>query len=274
MAQNIVQAIQASGSPNPHLHFIPFRFPHIPKVACAFQMRQTIGMSHIEIAQNPLAYGNISLDITGDCMPLHQEARVNRHHITKVLSLHDWAEALQVHGDILLFEPNAQSPDTASTIQGDGLATSRVGRGLMIKTADCQPVLIAHKSGKYIAAFHVGWRGNRIEFLQNGIGAFCEHYKLHAQDLMAVRGPSLGPHAAQFTNFDSEWGDDFAQWFSAREQTMDLWQLTRDQLTMAGLMPQHIYGLDLCTLSLPQAFFSYRRERLTGRQASFIWIEA
>ncbi len=261
----------------PQLSFIPFRFPHVPRVACAFQMRHTGGMSHAEIAAQPLAHGNISLDITNDCEKLTQEAVANRQNIVPTLSqigpMHDFAEVHQVHGDVLHCEPEAQSPLTASVIQGDGLATSRVGRGLMIKTADCQPVLVAHKSSKYIAAFHVGWRGNRIEFLQSGIDAFCAHYDVHPCDLVAVRGPSLGPHAAEFTNFATEWGADFTSWFNEREQTMNLWELTKHQLTKAGLAEKHIYGLDLCTLSLPQAFFSYRRERITGRQASFIWIE-
>ncbi len=254
------------------LHFIPFRFPHIPRVACAFQMRNTMGMSQADIAVQPLAHGNISLDITKDCVELHRQAQANRQSLVSTLLFNDFAELHQIHGDILHFEPEAQSPLEASTVQGDAFATSRVGRALMIKTADCQPVLIAHESGKYIAAFHIGWRGNRIEFLQSGIDSFCAHYGLRPRELMAVRGPSLGPHAAQFTNFAAEWGDDFSQWFSAREQVMDLWQLTRHQLVKVGLLSTNIYGIDLCTLSSPQAFFSYRRERVTGRQASFIWI--
>lgn len=40
------------------------------------------------------------------------------------------------------------------TADGDGLATSRPGLGLLIKTADCQPVLLAHRSGRHIAALH------------------------------------------------------------------------------------------------------------------------
>lgn len=258
----------------PHqLAYIPFRFPHAPRVGCAFHMRNTCGMSQADIVANPLAHGNISLNITNGCEELHAQTILTRQSITKVLPVQDFAELYQVHGDVLHFEPEAQSPLTASTIHGDGLATSRAGRALMIKTADCQPVLIAHKSSQYIAAFHVGWRGNRMEFLQSGIDAFCVHYDVHPRDLVAVRGPSLGPHAAEFTNFATEWGADFAQWFSEREQTMDLWQLTRHQLAKAGIPTTQIYGLDLCTLSLPQAFFSYRRERITGRQASFIWIE-
>lgn len=264
-------------NPRPHipLQWIPFAFPHIPQVACAFQMRGAQQAHETKLA--PTAHGNISLNIQDD----KNSVIANRVGIVPSLnalmgtknSLTDWAELYQIHGDIMYFEPDAQDPYTASTIEGDGFATSRASRGLMIKTADCQPVLLAHKDGKHIAALHVGWRGNRIDFIASAVDRFCSHYGLLAKDIMAVRGPSLGPSAAQFTNFATEWGDDFATWFSAREQTMNLWQLTRDQLCAAGLMPQHVYGLDLCTLTLDHAFFSYRRERATGRQASFIWIK-
>lgn len=256
----------------PPLCFIPFHFPNVPNVACAFQMRYVDDMAHstslVDLQVDPMSHGNISLDIDDD----KARVRINRERIAPTLGIKDWAEVHQVHGDSIHFEPEAQNPHTASAIQGDALATSHPSRGLMIKTADCQPVLLAHTSGKYVAGFHVGWRGNRIEFLQSGIKSFCDHYGIMACDLVAVRGPSLGPDAAQFTNFSAEWGPDFAQWFCTRQQTMNLWQLTRDQLCAAGLDSQSIYGLDLCTLSLPQAFFSYRRERNTGRQASFIWI--
>lgn len=249
----------------PPLRFIPFHFPNVPQVACAFQMR------YVDDMACPLSHGNISLDIVKN-EDDRQCTLTNRERIAPTLGIADWAEVHQVHGDIMHFEPDAQNPHTASSIQGDALATSRPSRALMIKTADCQPVLLAHTSGNYIAGFHIGWRGNRIDFLQSGIKSFCDHYGIMARDLVAVRGPSLGPDAAQFTNFSTEWGQDFTRWFSSREQTMNLWQLTRDQLCVAGLDVQNIYGLDLCTFSLPQAFFSYRRERNTGRQASFIWI--
>ena len=65
---------------------------------------------------------------------------------------------------------------------------------------------------------------------------------------------------------------DFANWFNARDKTMNLWRLTRDQLLEAGLPDEGIFGLDLCTASMPDSFFSYRRDGICGRQANVIWI--
>ena len=60
--------------------------------------------------------------------------------------------------------------------------------------------------------------------------------------------------------------------FDYRTNRLDLWRLTRDQLKAVGLREDRIFSLDLCTHDLPQ-FFSYRRDRTTGRQVSLIWIK-
>ena len=246
------------------LNFIRFRFPGVPDVECAFQIR-TGGAS-----AGPYAQGNVSLAV-GDAP---EAAAANRTVLALELGLEAVAELKQVHGDHMLFEPTEEAllqANAAPSMEGDGLAVSRPGLGLLIKTADCQPLLFAHESGRAIAALHVGWRGNRINFPAGGLRVFCARYGCAPDAVLAVRGPSLGPAAAEFVHFEREWGDAYAPWFDARRRTMDLWRLTRSQLEEAGMAPERIFGVDLCTASLPQ-FFSYRRDKVTGRQANLIWL--
>jgi len=245
------------------LNFIRFHFPGVPAVECAFQLR-TGGAS-----RGPYAQGNVSL-LVGDAP---EAAAANRAALATELGLEAVAELKQVHGDRLLCEPGAEAllrADTAPSVEGDGLAVSRPGLGLLIKTADCQPLFFAHESGRAVAALHVGWRGNRINFPAGGLRAFCARYQCAPGEVLAVRGPSLGPAAAEFVHFDREWGKAYAPWFDVRRRTMDLWRLTRSQLEEAGMAPERIFSLDLCTTSLPQ-FFSYRRDKITGRQANLVW---
>ncbi len=247
------------------LSFIPFAFPGIPGVRCAFQTRDW------GVSEGPYGGGNIAYTVGDD--PLRVSA--NRLDLAATLELAEIAELDQIHGDTLVFDPPSapleRFVEPPAFPKGDGLATDKPGIGLLIKTADCQPVLVAHKEGRHIAAFHIGWRGNRLRFLQSGIAAFCGRYGLDARDLLAVRGPSLGPQRSEFVNYDEEWGPDFANWFNARDKTMNLWRLTRDQLLEAGLPDEGIFGLDLCTASMPDTFFSYRRDGICGRQANVIW---
>lgn len=234
------------------MNTILFRFPGVDNVLCAFALRQA---------------GNISLEV-GDEPEL---VAANRRGLLAELGLERWRELKQVHGDRTVFGPAATDLTQASQIEADGQATDERGLGLLIKTADCQPVMLADMSGRYIAALHVGWKGNRLNMPGQGVKDMCRHYGLAPEELMAVRGPSLGPKASLFTDFDQEWGLDFRAWHDPASGLVNLWTMTRDQLLAAGLKPENIFSLDLCTFSLEESFFSFRRDRLCGRQASLIW---
>ncbi len=247
------------------LSFIEFSFPGITNIHCAFQVRS--GNLH-----SPFDGGNISLDLQWNTM----ETQKNRSELLSKLSdrgLTHMAELHQVHGEAMVFEPAAVETELPPRTDADGMATACPGKGLLIKTADCQPIFIADCHGRAVAAIHAGWRGNRCAFPTTAVARFCERYSLSPNELVAVRGPSLGPAKAEFVNFEREWGSEFTEWFDAGTRTMDLWNLTRHQLHAAGIPERQIFGIDLCTFS-NDAFFSYRRDKNTGRQGNLIWIEA
>lgn len=240
------------------LTLLPFQFPGVPGVGCAFSAR---------------AFGSVSLT-RGEMTA----SAAKRAAIPALLGVKAFAEVHQVHGIRTIFEPDAQDPAATPSEQADGMASSRPGLALMIKTADCQPVLVAHESGRFVMAIHSGWRGNRQDYPRIAVEEFCSHYRLEPRELWAVRGPSLGPAASEFVNFDKEWGPDFLPWFDRERRTMDLWMLARHQLETAGLLPGRILGIDLCTFDNAELFFSYRHFRQKGsedgRQGSFIWIRS
>jgi hypothetical protein len=96
-------------------------------------------------------------------------------------------------------------------------------------------------------------------------------YGLAPEEFLAARGPSLGParpnssasrkSSANLSGPISTTGPN--GWTSAPDPR---------PAHQAGLCQDRIYGLDLCTHDLPE-FFSYRRDKSTGRQASLIWIK-
>lgn len=232
---------------------IPFAFPGLPSVGCAF----TTALA-----------GTMLIG----AMPDAANAAANRRRTFEGLGLARWVELQQVHGDILLRNPAPTPLAEPSSLEGDGACTDEKGLALAIKTADCQPILLADKEGGAVAALHVGWRGNAMNFPASGLRRFCTAYSLPPSRVLAVRGPSLGPSASEFINFAKEWPPAFRPWFTDETRTMDLWRLTRHQLIEAGLLPEHCFSLDLCTHSLPGHFFSHRRGH-SGRQVSLIWIK-
>ncbi len=245
------------------ISYIPFSFPNVPNVHCLFQTR--VG----GVSNGAYGGGNISFATDDDPSLILQ----NRKCLQKCIG-YDFSEVLQVHGNDIVFDPSPMQAEQQPIHKADGQATSKAGLALMIKTADCQPILISHNLGKHIMALHVGWRGNKNEFILTAVQDFCAKYQLQAVDLMAVRGPSLGPQMSEFINFNTEWGPDFKPWFCEQNMVMDLWNLSKHQLQQAGLLNHNIFGLDMCTATMNELFFSYRKEKLSGRQASLIWIES
>ena len=43
--------------------------------------------------------------------------------------------------------------------EADALYTTQTGLALSIQTADCVPLLFAHRTARFVAAAHAGWRG-------------------------------------------------------------------------------------------------------------------
>ncbi len=244
------------------MQMIPFSFPGLPQIGCVFTTRLG-GMS-----REPFDSANLSHDV-GDspASVAHNRQRVARH-----IGVAGFCELRQMHGDVLRAEPEPADPAQGGVLEGDGLFTTRPGAALVVKTADCQPLLLAHVGGRHIMALHVGWRGNKLNMPGRGVASFCSAYGLRPDHVLAVRGPSLSPGMSEFVNFSDEFGPGFQEYFDPETRTVDLWALTRSQLLAAGLLPRNIFGLDLCTRSMPELFFSYRGERVTGRQAGLIWI--
>jgi polyphenol oxidase len=246
---------------------IPFAFPGVPRVRCAFQTRLVAGKA----PGAPTDFGNVVF-VNGDFDD--PQVLANRQALQRQLGFGHWQECRQVHGDAMLFDaPPTGWQARVILPEADGMATRQKGVALVIKTADCQPVLLTHAAGEHVAALHVGWRGNRVNFPGSAVRRFCARYDLAPDELLAVRGPSLGPAASEFVNFKSEWGTEFQDYFDPVARTMDLWRLTREQLVKAGLRPERIFSLDCCTRSLHHQFFSHRQDKESGRQANCIWIE-
>jgi len=243
--------------------YIPFRFPGVPGVRVAFQTRAE------NRPDNPYSGGNISYDVGDDP---HAVTRA-RQALQQRLGFTHWLELKQVHGQNVVFDNHGNGLMEHGTLPADGQATDKPGHALVVKTADCQPIMVAHKGGRHVLGMHAGWRGNVQGLPTSGVRLFCERYGLDPADCMAVRGPSLSPPAAQFIHFETEFGEGFRDYHDPESQTVNLWRLTRDQLMAAGILEHNIFGLDLCTYSNPDRLFSYRFEKVSGRHANLIWIE-
>ena len=186
----------------------------------------------------------------------------------------------QVHGTIVS-TPDQRRHIHQQDIVADAIVSSKPNEVLAIMTADCLPVLFCASDGSVVGAAHAGWRGlcsGVLEKTVNEMLALSPHLK--SQDILAYMGPAIGPSSYEV-------GDDVFQAFQVSsikvsendfvaipnkqgKYLANLYSLARARLMAAGM--HRISGGQMCTYLDQQHFFSYRRDGITGRFASFIWI--
>ena len=186
----------------------------------------------------------------------------------------------QIHG-ITVSTPASRNALGNGPFEADASVTNIPNEVLAILTADCMPVLFTSKSGDVIGAAHAGWRGLSGGVLENTIDEMIALSPgLTTSDISAWMGPAIGPSAFEV-------GEDVLQAFAQQGQDIlskaftpiigtpgkycaDLYLLARDRLRTLGI--EQIDGGGFCTANDPERFFSYRRDKVTGRFASLIWI--
>lgn len=174
----------------------------------------------------------------------------------------------QVHG-IEFAELPAELP-----VQADGCVTSQPRVPCLVMAADCLPVLFCNRAGTRVAAAHAGWRGLCRGLLEQAVAQFDD-----PADLMAWLGPAIGPEQFEvgaevreaFLGRDPEAHKAFVPGAADGHFLADLYSLARQRLRSAGVA--EVYGGQWCTCSDPRRFFSYRRDGVTGRMASLIFID-
>jgi YfiH family protein len=172
----------------------------------------------------------------------------------------------------------ASDVDAAANLGGVGPADAAFsrqrGRVCAILTADCLPLLLTADSGDLVAAAHVGWRGLSSGVIETTVKAL----KVPPQNLMAWLGPAIGPKHFEvgaevreaLLKGDSGAQSAFAP--NARGRFLaDLGRLATRRLATLGI--SRIFGGGECTFAAADRYFSHRRDGVTGRQATLIWLE-
>jgi len=161
--------------------------------------------------------------------------------------------------------------------EADAVFTRQAGQVCAVLTADCLPVLFCDRSGSVVAAAHAGWRGLAEGVLEATVAAM----QAPPADILAWMGAAIGPQAFEV-------GDEVRQAFVERHAATamafvphpssgvsfkwlaDIYQLARIRLHHAGV--QSVYGGGRCTFNEAESFYSYRRDGVTGRMATLIWL--
>jgi polyphenol oxidase len=185
----------------------------------------------------------------------------------------------QVHGDAIATaregDADRWSPPTA-----DGVVSGDSSAALVVRVADCTPVLMADRRTGAAAAVHAGWRSTMQGIAAKAVAAMQREYGSDPQDLVAAIGPSLGPCCGEMGEEvveafrEAGHGEAVDRWFirqPGRRPYFDLWTANSDQLRAAGVPAESVHISGLCTRTYDQLFHSYRAAGTkAGRMAGVI----
>lgn len=202
-----------------------------------------------------------------------------------------WLE--QVHGCGVVTADDRGDGDGCIP-RADASMAATPGHVCAIMTADCLPVLLCDAAGTVVGAAHAGWRGLCDGVIEATLGRMAARAGAQSQWL-AWLGPAIGPTAFEV---GAEVRDAFLQAARADERALvdaafvavlvdnpsdasdasgmptkylaDLYALARIRLARVGCT--NVFGGTACTVSDAERFYSYRRDRTTGRMATLIWL--
>lgn len=173
----------------------------------------------------------------------------------------------QVHGC-------AVAEGRGGACEADAAVAQVPGEVCAVLTADCLPILLCDRAGTRVGAVHAGWRGLAAGVIEAAVRCL----DVPPGELLCWLGPAIGPDAFEVgpevrERFLAELGPGAAEAFrpSAGRWLADLYTLARRRL--AGVGVTRVWGGGLCTYADAGRFFSYRRDGVTGRMATLVWIE-
>jgi len=222
-----------------------------------------------------------SLNLGGHVGDAQGEVAENRRRLAAAAGLP--AEPVwlaQIHGttvadlEAIHRARDAAARDIAGSVgPADAAFARRPGQVCAILTADCLPLLLAAESGDLVGAAHAGWRGLAAGVVEATVRAMAAP----PQRLLAWLGPAIGPAHFEVgpevreALLTGDSGAEAAFMANARGRFMaDLAALVRRRLEALGVT--RIYGGGECTFAAADRYFSHRRDGVTGRQATLIWL--
>lgn len=229
------------------------------------------------VSQGAFNSMNLALHVDDDVRAVQE----NRIKLKQVLGISEPCWLKQMHGIKVVDALSASSEiDADARVTADGAYSTYPGKVCVALTADCLPVLLCDKEGTRVAAVHAGWRGLLAGVIESAIDKF----EISEDRILVWFGPAIGPNKfevggevrRQFISHLSQAAGAFKQASGDSSLKEDKWladiyQLARLRLASIGVTK--VYGGSWCTFTDQERFYSYRRDGVTGRMASLIWIE-
>lgn len=240
------------------------------------------GFSERRGGVSPPPFASLNLGPRSGDAPAH--VRENRHRFLDAIGLADLPVLAprQVHSAVVSVHAAPWPLPAGGILPGDAVVTDARGVVLMVLAADCVPVLLCEPQAGVIAAVHAGWRGTSGAITSHAVAVMRKRFACTPERIIAALGPAIGrccyevgpevvTAVARATPGPPE---AFATVRPDGKALLDLTAANVTQLEAAGLHPERIGRVALCTACQAHRFFSHRRDgEPTGRGAAAIaWL--
>jgi len=186
----------------------------------------------------------------------------------------------QVHGTQVVVVDQSFRACAVGLQVGDALVTDQVNVALVVRTADCVPILVADVKRRVIAAIHAGWKGTLAGVVPKTLSVLRTQFGSRVETLRVAIGPSIGvccyevdtPVIQLLQEALSSWADCVDK-LNGHTAMLNLKKLVARQFSMGGVLETNLTQADFCTRCRSDLFYSYRREgRIEGTMMSGIML--
>jgi YfiH family protein len=221
------------------------------------------------VSQGPFTALNVGNSVGDDeAAVAENHARVYAH---LDLSAEHVASPQQVHGNHVarVTQPDAgrRFPNT------DGLVTSTPGIALLLRFADCQPILLYDPAHHALALIHAGWRGVAQGIARRAVEVMREAFGSRPSQLIVGLGPAIGPCCYTVGHKVAvAMGYALPNWSQVMvSEGEDQWRLDLSAANVQQLAAEGVQRIEeagICTACHLDEFYSHRGENgQTGRFA-------
>ena len=164
-------------------------------------------------------------------------------------------------------------------VKADGIITNMPGLTLMMRFADCVPILLVDPVQKAIGITHAGWIGTVNKITEIAVRKMIEYFGTDPRNITAAIGPSIGPDHYPVGDevvdkVKVNFGEQAKQLISYVDGKphLDLWKANQLSLREIGIVNVEVSGI--CTACHLEDWYSHRGERgKTGRFGVIMGLE-
>ena len=214
---------------------------------------------------------DISINIDDSLINLFSSKNIDE--ILKELHINNYYQTKQIHSDIIHLVDN----NYINNSEGDALITNIPNIPIIIKVADCIPILLYDKKNQVLALIHSGWKGTLQNITNKTVKLMQNKYNSKLKNISVYIYPSIRKcHFEVEEDVYSLFKNKISNIDKYTKKThpkyyIDLQSIIKDNLNNIGIT--NIKDTNICTYCNSDKYHSYRYNKTDKRNILLAMIK-